>query len=601
MNYEYEVLLADCESDNLLDKMTLIHCIQIGTEDGDEVDVYADHPGYKTLAEGLERLKNAPKVVWHGGINFDHWAVNKISPGTLRKEQMVDTVVIGRLAFPEERSHQLKTWGIKLGEHKGDYKGDFQTFDEELVTYAIQDIRVLRKLWKLLKAATATWGQSVDLEHEVAWAINSQERNGFHFNVPLAQELYAELRGDATTMEAELAAIFPPIERTSIFIPKRPNKTKGYIKGEPVYRKTLEPFNPASRAHIAERLQLAGWVPKEFGKDGTPTCDEKTLGSLSPTKYAGLETILKYFSITKKIGMLSDGKVGWLKMVNDKGVIHGRVNPNGACTGRMSHSKPNVAQADKKDKRMRQLWGPRKGWVLMGCDAEGLEARQLGHYLWRYDNGSFSDRTVNGSKDDGTDVHSMNMKALNRIGIMVDREGAKTILYALMYGAGDFKLSNTARERIREIGGTPLRVPHKEAGLMIRKALQGAMQGLGKLTEAILAKQASAGYIVGLDGRHITLRSKHSALNTLLQGAGAIVMKLALALFMRLHGHRDQIDFGLCANVHDEVQVECRTTSIAHELGLSFADCIREAGVQLGVKCPLAGKHEVGSNWSETH
>jgi DNA polymerase-1 len=590
------VLLADCETNGLLDAMDRLWTLQLGEEDGDEVYIYADQPGFRPLAEGLERLRKAEKVVWHNGIGFDHHAINMVYPGTLREDQMVDTLVMARLALPEERSHSLDEWGKRLGEFKGKYGGDFQTFDEELVIYARQDIVVLRKLYKHLKKLLDGWGASVDLEHEVAWALNKQERNGFCFDVKAAELLYAELRGEASELEAELKTIFPPIERSETRIAGANNKTLGRRKGEPYTKTWFDEFNPGSRQQIAERLQLLGWKPTEYGKDGYPTVDEATLAKL---KYPEVQLILKYFALSKKIGMLAEGKAGWLKMVKKTGRIHGRVNPNGACTGRMSHSSPNVAQVDK-DPRMRRLWIPRVGWVLMGCDAEGLEARMLGHYLARYDGGSFSDRVVNGDKKVGTDVHSVNMKAIHKLGWLIDRDGAKTLLYALMYGAGDFKLATTVRENLRELGQPNPKIPQKEMGLMIRRALIGAMQGLGKLVDAIKAAYKSKGYIVGLDGRHVVLRSDHSALNTLLQGAGAIVMKQALVLFMRRHGDLHGTMFGLCANVHDEIQAEC-VPEIAAQLGQSFADCIEEAGKSLGVRCPLAGAFDVGASWAETH
>lgn len=58
--------------------------------------------------------------------------------------------------------------------------------------------------------------------------------------------------------------------------------------------------------------------------------------------------------------------------------------------------------------------------------------------------------------------------------------------------------------------------------------------------------------------------------------------------------------FGYCANVHDEVQMEC-DPKYSDELGKSFADCIVQAGINLGVKTELAGKYDIGGNWSETH
>ena len=48
-------VIADCETDNLLDKMTVLHMLQIGDADGDDAIVYADLP--KAQAEDVARRK----------------------------------------------------------------------------------------------------------------------------------------------------------------------------------------------------------------------------------------------------------------------------------------------------------------------------------------------------------------------------------------------------------------------------------------------------------------------------------------------------------------------------------------------------------------
>lgn len=556
-------LIADSETDGLLDSMTKLHMVQLGDADGEDVVIYSDiseelwRPLYlsgklrspvRPLKEGIARLRAADRVVFHNGICFDFEAVNRFFPWTIRREQLLDTLVMARLFDPEERVHTLRAWGERLGVAKGDYTGDFKVVDEEMLVYAEQDIVVGRALYRKVKEVLE-WGCSCQLEHDVAWAIHLQELNGFAFDVERAKVLDAELRGQLAEIEGKLQEAFPPIERSLVFTPKVNNTKRGYRKGVPFTKRWLDPFNPASRAHIAERLQILGWKPKAFGKDGVPTVDEKVLSGI---KLPNVDLLLKHFTLQKKLGMLADGKNAWLKMVKPDGRIYGRVNPNGACTGRMSHSKPNVAQVDK-DHRMRSLWKPREGWKEVGCDAEGLEARMLAHYLARYDKGAFADRVVNGKKEDRSDVHSANVIALVKHGVLpkialttdlipgredgekffaLSRNKTKAYLYALMYGAQDHKLGTMVKEHFREMHLAPPMVPPRELGALLRSALARAMRGLDLLTEAVQKTAQTRGYIIGLDGRHIKVRSRHAALNTLLQGGGAIVMKKALCLFM---------------------------------------------------------------------
>lgn len=441
-------LICDCETDGLLEDMTAFHMFQIGDADGDDAVVYVADPAacrallpegvdmdIRAIPEGIARIQAADRVVFHNGIGYDFWAINRFFPGLIQREKMLDTLVMARLSDPEERNHSLKAWGERTGTLKGSYKGDFSKIDLELLLYAPQDIHAGRALWHRVKHVL-DWQSSVlnacELEHGVAWAINAQERNGFCFDTKGAEALDLVLRSEIDQIKVVLQETFPPRWKADLFTPKVNNKTRGYVKGVEIDKGCMEAFNPASRAHVAERLQALGWKPKagEMGDNGVPTVDEKTLSRLP---YPECKPLMRYFRLLKMLGQLSDGKQGWLRLVKPDGRMHGRVNPNGASTGRMSHFGPNVAQTDK-DPRMRALFGPRRGWLLVGCDAEGLEARCLGHRLAAWDLGAFTTKVVSGVKEDGTDVHTSNLNALKSLGL-VSRDGAKTFLYALELGA----------------------------------------------------------------------------------------------------------------------------------------------------------------------
>lgn len=612
------VEICDCETDGLLPTMTRMWTLQVGRAGTEEVTIYADQPGFPPLKEGMERLKKADRLVFHNGMGFDIHAVNKVFPGAIQVGQIWDTLVAARLLNPEEKLNSLDDWGQRLECLKGKYTGDFQSFTEELVTYARQDIVVTRKLYELLEPQLRDWGQSVWIENMTAYVIALQEQNGFRLNLEKAQALEADLRGELAQIEAELQEIFPPIwvpkktKGTALFIPKVGTPTgKGEtVKDAPFTRVTYQMFNAASRTQIAQRfIRKYRWKPTKFTDKGAPAIDEEVVSGLP---FPEAKAILRYLRVEKQLGQLVDGKNGWLKLVKPDGRVYGRVNPNGAGTGRMSHFKPNMAQVDKKDLRMRECWEARPGWKLVGCDAEGLEARMLGHYLARFDGGSFSDRVVNGDKSKGTDVHTVNLNALKRVLMagtswigLASRDGAKTYLYAMMYGAGDPKLGKTIVDDMREKGiAIPKGINLRRLGQESKKKLAKGMVGIDKLVEAVKKKAKEVGYLIGLDGRQIFVRSEHSAFNFLLQGGGAIVMKMALIIFhfelAPSNGWVYWRDFAYCANVHDEVQTECKP-EIAEDLGKTFAQAIAMAGERLNVRCPLAGAFDIGNNWKDTH
>ena len=117
-----------------------------------------------------------------------------------------------------------------------------------------------------------------------------------------------------------------------------------------------------------------------------------------------------------------------------------------------------------------------------------------------------------------------------------------------------------------------------------------------KLTEAVAQKVEATNILTGLDGRLLPCRSAHSALNLLLQSAGAVVMKQALIEFIEAAGH----PYELHGNIHDEVQFSCAPEH-ADSLGKTFVNSLKKAGKELNFLCPLDGEYSVGANWSETH
>jgi len=129
------------------------------------------------------------------------------------------------------------------------------------------------------------------------------------------------------------------------------------------------------------------------------------------------------------------------------------------------------------------------------------------------------------------------------------------------------------------------------------------LPALKKLIEAVRDRAKKRGYLIGLDGRKLYVRSQHSALNTLLQSAGAVQMKTALVILdedLQSHGWVPGVDYEFLANVHDEWQIETKP-EISDDVGKMAVEAIRKAGVHLNFKCPLDGDYKVGRNWAETH
>jgi len=341
-------------------------------------------------------------------------------------------------------------------------------------------------------------------------------------------------------------------------------------------------FNPRSGEEIAEHLtKKYGWSPTILTDKGRPKCDEDTLSCLP---YPEIPLILHYQQVAKIKGMLEDGNNSWFKFVGTDGRIHGYVNSCGAVTGRCIHARPNLAQTPsaKTDlgSRCRALFTVEDGWKLVGTDASGLELRCLAHYLYQYDKGEFRDVLLNG------DIHTENQKAFNAD----TRNDAKTAIYALIYGCSPRKLALTLGRK-------------EDEGRELLESYFKRWPQVRKLINDVQRKAKSFGYLVGIDGRKLHVRSQHAALNTLLQSAGAIVMKVALLRFVYLMNESNKNlghHYKLVANIHDEFQVECWKYMASNVAELAVQS-IRDAGRALRFNCPLEGESKIGDNWASTH
>jgi DNA polymerase I-like protein with 3'-5' exonuclease and polymerase domains len=180
------------------------------------------------------------------------------------------------------------------------------------------------------------------------------------------------------------------------------------------------------------------------------------------------------------------------------------------------------------------------------------------------------------------DIHTANQKAAG----LETRAQAKTFIYAFLYGAGAAKI------------GKVVGAGAQEGQKLIDSFLENTPT-LDVLRKKVANICKLSGSLPGLDGRRLHVRSDHAALNTLLQGAGAIVMKQALVLLDTRLQQLD-IDYKFVANVHDEWQIEV-AEDYADMVGKLGVRAIEDAGRVLNMRCPLTGEYKVGNSWKETH
>ena len=627
----------DIEGDNLLVEASVVHCMVV--YDCDTKEYFEYRPD--EITEGYKKLQTYDMCIGHNALGYDKCCLEKLYAdklGPLPKHG--DTFIMSRLLYAQKESpcpggrHGLASWGQYFKYNKLDYS-DWSVFTEEMLVYCKRDVEINVLTNTFL---TDRWFNDLDyayqLERDIRSIVSRQELNGFRLE-PLRHQkllrdldvgLYAVRDKIDKIIEPELMVMSTPeywiatstnmfeAAKSVKFATKKEAAEAGYKSNEitrgPSKTKTIR-FNPGSPKQVIDYFKTKyNWVPVVFTEAGNPSMTGTILENLA---FEEADLFGEYQMLIQRISQVSS----WVNFVRGDRV-HGHVRTVGTATFRMSHADPNIAQVTAKGKKWgaecRSCWVPKRGWKLVGTDAKGLELRMLANALQPYDNGLYIPAVCTG------DPHEYN----NKLADLGNRDAAKTIVYAFIYGGGLIKLGKLAKnsksvaDEARHVRLPPVYIRYmKEAGLyqddnieaakrglVIKKRFRERVTGFGDLLDALTAElSGDQKTIRGIDGRRIPVQKANTILNRRLQSDGAIVMKESL----RQHYIQMYRSFGAhgkhwayCANVHDEFQVEC-TPEIADQVAVIGCDAIKKAGEVLGLVCPLAGNSTIGDSWYATH
>ena len=540
--------IVDIETDGL--DATKLHCIVAKDTETKEVFTWAEDECEKFPAW----TKRYDKLIMHNGINFDGYWLNKLLQMNIQLNQIEDTLIMSQLYNPiRSEGHSLKAWGDKLEMPKGDVD-NFDYYSPDMLEYCKQDTHITSKVYEVLKEEGKRFStKSKHLEYKVRAIIDQQERNGFAFNMRKGQTLLATLEDEANELSDKAQEMVPP--------------TKVELKTKTKYI----PFNIGSRQQIATVLQDRGWQPELYTEKGNIIVNDEVLSKIDMDE---AKMFSRYLLLQKRIAQIRS----WIEKCGDEGRVHGKVMTLKTITGRMAHNNPNMAQVPASyspyGTECRELWTVSNPHThkLVGTDASGLELRVLASYM---KDQTFIEEVVNG------DVHTANMKMAG----LEDRSQAKTFIYALMYGAGPAKIGSV-------VGGSA-----KEGQELTNRFLKN-MPKLRNLRNQV-TEAAESGLIKGLDGRLLHIRNSFSALNTLIQGAGAVVCKQWL-VHMMAEVYASGLDVKLVGSIHDEYQFEVADQDVKRFTEITKYTMTKTAKT-LNLNCPLDSEHKVGTTWLQTH
>lgn len=606
LNWEKQALdyyAIDIETDSLNPSVIWIMCWEhLKTKDKGRC------VGHDAIRQFFEKTAGS-KYVGHNVLKFDIPAIRKLVGIGFKVSEIVDTLVLSTLYSPSlQGGHSLDAWGERIGYKKLKFD-QWGSYSEEMAIYCERDVEITAELYRRLSRTLLRVGfseKSCYIQHRFTIILEKQRANGFCFDGPRAIALYQELRKRENELQELIRNVFPA-ER--VLVRERQIHTKSgsptalylrdkasYIVEEDYSRGTYRAyedvnFNIGSPKQRVEKLTALGWVPDERTPKGFPKPTEKSL--IKFAEESGVEEvalITKWMAINGRANMINTWLDNWDET---DGRIHGKLFV--ADTLRLRHQAPNTANVPAVrvreikneegvvvDKQIlygesgyftyeaRDLWTASSGRVLVGTDAAGLELRMLAHYLNR---AAFTEQVLSG------DPHQYNADLAG-----VTRTVAKTLLYAIQYGAQAKKVASIIKGTVEE-------------GKVLRESFLARLGIKGVMEDAIHEQKTGRVWLV--DGSGVVCPSPHAALNYKLQGGGARVMAQA-AIFLEQHIQRSGLDSQKVGDIHDEWQFDVASGDAREHARLSV-QAIREAGEELNLNISLDGTAKEGRTWAKTH
>lgn len=635
----------DIEANGLLDTVDKIHCIVVNVE-GDDAHTYYfhDHPelcaASGTVMQGISFLNEFDEIIAHNEIKYDIPAVLKVT-GVELTPKVTDTLILSKLLYPDRSPlkgchsgpHSIEAWGMRLDNKKPEHE-DWETFSPAMLHRCAEDVKILVKLHDHLMLeewGEYPWERSFKVEQLVEKYCLEAELHGWPFDKEAAE-------GHVVHLTSEMERIYQEVEPQLPFYPKhkgsklsdkmrskyvedlakatgftasscqeyladmdkawvrnpfllsgKPNKqTKDWFQEEadqvwgPFNRIEWEQVNIGSDKQVKTFLLSLGWKPLEWnvskktGEVTSPKLTEESLEYLNNP--VGLK-IAEWIKCRHRRSQLE----GWLEALRPDGRVPSVVNALGTPTGRMTHkviaNVPSIDNGAFFAEQMRGVFIAEPGYKLMGCDAKSCQLRMLCHYMQDPD---YTEAVLHGRSEDGTDIHSVNMRATG----VANRTQAKRFIYGFLFGAGPSKVG-------RIIGKGP------KAGQAMMKRFMDNLPALKNLKDSIEEAWQDRGYLIGLDGRKLFVRKKHELLCYLLQGAEAILMKFALCTLINWI-KAEGLDARLVNVYHDEYTFMVKEEQ-AERLAFLAEQAISAAGNMLGLTVPAAGDAKIGNSWAEIH
>lgn len=617
--------IFDTETNGLIPTVTVCWCAVLLDLQTKEYHKF----GPEEIHLFLEMLSQYDIVIGHNIVGFDGPMLFKLY-GFVIKAIMFDTLIASRVLFPDLLGgHSLGMWGKRVGVEKPEIE-DWSYYDDAKLNRCAMDVninfkvyeRIIKHMDNLSVRDSRITNQSLFhwmfFERKMTENLDQQADNGWYFDINECYRLIEWLEPQITKTQDIIIPKLPHVMENKYRNPKtfpvmNPFKKDGsftsrainYIPDEQLdnvvgefCRVQFRPMRLNDHSYMKKYLLKLGWVPTEWNYKpdpyGKPLRDPVTKERIrtSPVlpdadgwdivaeqaNNPDLKLIAQYNKMCHRRNVL----IGWTKAVRGDQRIPAQCISSSQVTQRCSPKIiVNVPRADGGTylgKEMRGLFQAPPGRVLVGCDADSLEARITASFIYPYDK-DLAMELIEG------DLHSKNVEKFKAYNVP-DRQTAKNTFYELLYGAQppSIALSHSLSE---------------SAAKYFYNSFWKEYPAIAQLRDDVIAEFKENGFLIGIDGRPLTVRYQHAALNTRIQSTGALTMKLAYCIFAKKI-KTFNLDCMIIGFFHDEICTECHP-DIADTVGTMIAESMTEAGKQFKLNVPITGSYKIGSSWAEVH
>lgn len=618
-----------------------IHCMVFSSLDKKEVNKFEPHQ----MAEATAFLDTVDVLIGHNILTYDLPAIKKVL-GYEYKGKKVDTLIMSRLQQPNRQPppnargdakamrspHGLGCWGYRVGRGKPEHE-DWDNYSPEMLHRCTEDVMINVDVYHALMAEGKgqTWKPAHMMTFKLFENLQKQEEAGWLLDIPYIKKSITLLN---YWIERIDRIITPHLPLTMDILEAKKAGEYGWVKkpfmksgkysasvekhyedvlvfnprlvGGPFSRICFRPIDLGSSAEVKDWMLSQGWEPAEWNLDDDG--NRRSPKMPKDGEFPGVESKIGklYVKRAKSVHRRSNMQ-GWLDRVRPDGRLPSVVSGL-ADTRRAKHA--NIANVPNAEaffgKQMRRGFIARDGWVLVSADAASCQDRFM---CERANDDGFTKMLLEGKKEDGTDSHTLAQFAINKVTEVfrlhaISRGKAKNFNFGWTFGASDNKLG-------KMIGGT------KDAGAAIRAALGEVFPAKAALIEKMTKewrKNAKKrvnrwgntehydGWITGLDGAPIYIKSEHAVLVYAVQADEAIYMT---AVYNWIHQflaekYKWGEDYVVVCFYHDEVTVECRE-GISKDVAKIMERAFATASKYFKLRVPQVGEACIGKNWLEVH